>query len=531
MKTAYFNGLVYTGEMPLQQAFLVDNDRFAAVGSDAEILAMNTDRQVDLQGNFVCAGFNDSHMHLLNLGQALTVAPLACHTATLKDMVDCLKQTPPGRGGWILGRGWNQDYFTDVSRMPTRFDLDAVSTEHRVCAVRACGHALCINSRALELLDITADTPQPEGGQILLENGQPNGIFFDNAMDLVYAAIPNPDKENIKDMIRSACRRLNSYGITSCQSDDFCVFQTLPWQVVQEAYQELEASGELTVRVYEQANFTSLPALRCYVEAGNTTGTGTALFRVGPLKMLGDGALGARTAFLSRPYADEPATRGLSVFTPEDFDSLIGYAHEHGMQVAVHCIGDACLDLVLNSMEKALAAHPRQDHRHGIVHCQITRPDQLERIRRNSLHVYAQTIFLDYDIHIVQQRVGEDFAQSSYSWKTLMKKGTTVSNGSDCPVELPDVMAGIQCAVTRCDLKGFGPYLPEEAFTVQEALDSYTKTGAYACFEEGIKGRIQPGMLADFVILGENPFETDHASIKNIPILETRLGGNQVYCR
>jgi len=291
----------------------------------------------------------------------------------------------------------------------------------------------------------------------------------------------------------------------------------------------LEAGGDLTVRVYEQANFTNLPALSDFVSTGNVTGAGSDMFRIGPLKMLGDGALGARTAFLTKPYADDPTTHGLSVFTPEAFDEMIGYAHAKGMQVAVHCIGDACLDLVLNSIEKALSAHPRTDHRHGIVHCQITRPDQLERIAKLGLHVYAQTIFLDYDLHIVEDRVGKELAQSSYSWKTLMDKDVTVSNGSDCPVELPDVMGGIQCAVTRCDLKGNGPYLPHEAFTLQEALDSFTKAGAKASFEEALKGEIKPGMLADFVVLGENPFETDPAKLKDISIISTCLGGKTVY--
>ena len=138
---------------------------------------------------------------------------------------------------------------------------------------------------------------------------------------------------------------------------------------------------------------------------------------MGPLKLLGDGALGARTAFLSRPYADESGTRGLSVFTGAQFDELIGTAHAHGMQAAVHCIGDACLDLVLDAIEKAQTAHPRADARHGIVHCQITRPNQLERIAKLKLHVYAQSIFLDYDIHIVQERAGDELAQSSYSWR------------------------------------------------------------------------------------------------------------------
>ena len=531
MTIAYIHGRVYTGTLPLQEAFMVEDGKFSAVGSNEEIINLGADKTVDLDGKFVCAGFNDSHMHLLNLGQSLSVAPLHLYTTSLQEMLACLKQAKPGRGGWILGRGWNQGFFADVNRMPNRWDLDTVSTENPVCVVRACGHAMAVNSKALELLGITKDTPQIPGGEIVMEEGQPNGILLDNAMFAAYAAIPVPTREEIKDMLRAACALLGSYGITSCQSDDYCVFQNLPWQEINAAFRELEDSGELTVRVYEQANFTNLASLSGFVEAGSTTGSGSELFRIGPLKLLGDGALGARTAFLSVPYADAPDTKGLSVFTPEEFDTLIGYAHKNGMQVAVHTIGDACLDLVLSSIEKALAAQPRKDHRHGIVHCQITRPDQLEKIAALELHVYAQSIFLDYDLHIVEERVGKELAESSYSWKTLMKKGVSVSNGSDCPVELPNVMGGIQCAVTRCDLKGEGPYLPKEAFSIQEALDSFTKAGALASFEEGVKGQIQPGMLADFVVLGDNPFDADSCTLKDIPILATYLGGKQVYSK
>lgn len=184
MKTVYYNAQVYTGRLPLQQAFAVEDGKFLFSGSNEDALALAADKTVDLQGRFVCAGFNDSHMHLLNLGQTLEQAPLFQHTGSLQDMLDCLRSTPPGRGGWILGRGWNQDYFADVSRMPNRHDLDKVSTEYPICISRACGHALAVNSKALEMLGITADTPQVPGGQIVMENGQPNGFFLDNAMDL-----------------------------------------------------------------------------------------------------------------------------------------------------------------------------------------------------------------------------------------------------------------------------------------------------------------------------------------------------------
>ena len=532
LKRIFYNGRVYTGQLPLAEAFAVEGDRFVFAGLSHEALELwqDGDEKVDLDGRFVCAGFNDSHMHLLNYGRVQSNPRLDQHTGSLEDMLRCLQEFPACGEGWLVSRGWNQDYFTDEQRMPNRWDLDRVSAERPVCAVRACGHALVVNSRGLEVLGITAETPQPEGGEIVLENGEPNGVFLDNAMELVYREIPAPGKEELKDMIRAACAALNAYGVTSAQSDDYCVFANLPWQSVNEAYRELEAAGELTVRVYEQCNFTDLPLFVQFLEEGNRTGKGSDRFRIGPLKMLGDGALGPRTAFLSRPYADDPTTCGIPVFSQETFDEMLTCARAHGMQAAVHAIGDACLDRVLNGLERAREAHPGADLRDGIVHCQITRGDQLDRIADMNLHVYAQSIFLDYDTRIVGSRVGEELASTSYAWKTLMKQGVTVSNGTDCPVELPFALGGIQCAVTRTDLAGKGaPYLPEETFTVQEALDSYTSAGAYASFEEGEKGRIEPGMLADFVILDGDPFCAEPGTIGEIAVCATFVGGEAVY--
>ena len=536
MRTIYYNGAVYTGALPLVQSFGEEDGRFFFAGSNEEAVALKRegDRLVDLQGRFVCSGFNDSHMHLLSYGSSLRMAQLADRTGSLSDMLNCLREFRDSRtfreNAWLQGRGWNQDYFADTDRMPNRHDLDKVSTDIPICAVRACGHCLVVNTKALTLLGIGANTPQPAGGRIGMEEGEPDGRFFDNAMDLIYEAIPAPDKEEVKEMMLAACRSLNAYGVTSSQTDDYCAFHNVPWPLVNEAYRELEAEGRLTVRVYEQSNFTSLEALKAFVEAGNRTGTGSSLFKIGPLKMLGDGALGARTAYLGRPYADDPSTCGIPVFSQEVMDEMVGYANAQGMQVAVHAIGDACLDRVLTAYERAMASHPRKDPRHGIVHCQITRPDQLAKIGRMGLHVYAQSIFLDYDIHMVKERVGEELASTSYSWKALMETGATVSNGTDCPVELPDALACIQCAVTRKTLKDqIGPYLPDQAFTVKEALDSYTCGGAYASFEENIKGKISPGMLADFVVLEENPFETPPEKLREIPVRETYLGGRKVY--
>lgn len=535
MRNIYYNGKVYTGILPLAEAFIVENDKFTFTGSSMEALsyARDGDSITDLDGRFVCAGFNDSHMHLLGYGNALNTAALSDHTDSLEGMISYFREFaeahPAGKEEWIIGRGWNQDYFTDSERMPDRHDLDRVSSERPVVAVRCCGHALVINSRAIELLGITAQTTVPEGGGIGIENGEPDGRLFDNAMEMVYSRIPAPDKEQVKQLLRSACAALNSYGVTSCQTDDFETFSNLSWREVMQAYQELEAAGELSVRVYAQCNFTNTESLTEFINEGNMTGKGTDFFKIGPLKLLGDGALGARTALLSRPYADDPSTSGLPVFDEKTINDMVSLAHNNGMQCAVHAIGDRCLDWVLNAYESALKEQPREDHRHGIVHCQITRADQLRRMIDMNMHIYAQTIFIDYDSRIVRDRVGDELASTSYNWKTLMDNGISVSNGTDCPVEKPDALRGIQCAVTRHSIDGGDVYLPDQAFSVKEAIDSYTIHGAEASFEEKIKGRIVPGMLADFTVLSEDPFAVDPCHVSEIEICAVYVGGKNVY--
>ena len=536
MKTLFLHGDVYTPSGPAQ-AFCVENGRFTRVGTDQAVRSLREegDEVIDLSGRFVSPGFNDSHMHLLGFGSSLLSAQLSSATGSLSALLSAVRDFacshPPRPGQWLRGRGWNQDYFADVSRMPTRFDLDAVSTSFPIALSRACGHVWCVNSLALRLSGITSDTPDPPGGAIGRDGGVPNGLLFDNAIDLAQRRIPAPTESDIQDMLIQAQAACHAYGLTSVQTDDYCVFPGLPPQAVDRAYLSLEKAGLLTLRVREQANFTTLPALRAFVEEEMPSLPETGRFVIGPLKLLGDGSLGGRTAHLSRPYADDPATSGFSLFTPDEMNALVSYAHAHGMQIAVHAIGDRCLDRVLDALSAAQAAHPRPDERHGIVHCQITRPDQLRRIADMGLVVYAQPIFLDYDNHIVLSRVGETLASSSYSWRTLSSLGVPVSGGSDCPVEPPDVMRGIQCAVTRASLDGAGPYLPGEAFTPEEALDLFTSGSAYMSFEEGEKGKIFPGMLADFTVLSQSPLAVHPADIHSIQVLETWVGGQNVYRR
>ena len=436
MRTVYKNGTVYTGNGFVTD-FAVENGKFCFVGETDKAAA---DEVVDLDGKFVCAGFNDSHMHVLTLGNVLTMANLGAHTTSLKEMLDCLrtyiKETGVTPGTWVQGRGFNHDYFADERRFPTRWDLDAVSTEHPICITRACGHICVVNSKALEVLGITKDTPQVAGGSFALdENGEPNGQFFENAVAVVYAGIPEPDEAQLCAMLRASCKRLNRYGITSCQSDDYETFPGVPYETVQKL---LRTPGLMTVRVNEQAQFTNVEALSAYIESGDAYFEDD-MFRAGPLKIISDGSLGARTACLSRPYADDENARGIPLYTNAELNGLISLANEKGLSVAVHAIGDGALDNVLDAYEKALHEHPRDDHRHGIVHCQIVRRDQIERMKKLKLRVNLQSIFLDYDTHIVRERVGDELASTSYPAKTLLNEYIPFSNGSDAPVEEPEL--------------------------------------------------------------------------------------------
>lgn len=533
MKDVYCNGTIYTGE-GFVEVFIVENGKFIYSGNmeEARKLIDDSDLFFDLKGQFVCAGFNDSHMHMLNYGYSKSQAALAEHTDSLKGMMEYVgkfREDHPTK--WLKGRGWNQDYFTDVNRMPTRYDIDEVISDIPVVLTRACGHCCVVNSKALEVCGIDENTVSPDGGSIGRTVGVLNGLFFDNAINLISAHQPEVTDQDIRNMLVTAERHLNAYGITSVQTDDYGVFRGRGFEDINKAYQYLERNELLTVRVNEQCNFTTLEGLQDFVDKGYHTGVGSNMFKTGPLKLLGDGSLGGRTAYLSRPYADDPSTEGFPLFSQEQFDEMIDYANKHDMHVAVHAIGDKCLDMVLDAIEKALNNHPVEDHRHGIVHCQISRQDQLERIERLNCQVYAQSVFLDYDNHIVEERAGKDLASTSYSWKTLADNGVTVSNGSDAPVEEPDVLKGIECAVTRTSLDGTGLYLPEQAFTVKEAIDSFTVNGSRASFEEDVKGKIKAGYLADFVILDKDPFQTEPEKIHEIKVMETFLGGRSVYRR
>ncbi len=249
MKTALVNARVYTGES-FTEAVLYEGGIILKTGTGEEI-RKEAEEIIDCEGRFLCAGFNDSHMHLLNLGKALTSPRYDLHTSSLEELLsyskECLKHLKDGQ--WLTGRGWNQDLFEDGKRIPDRHDLDKISTEIPVFLTRTCGHCAVCNTRALELCGIDENTEDPEGGMIAKENGVPNGGLYDNAISLVSSHIPLPDQEELRRMIAKACGLLNSYGITSVQSDDYCVYRELPYEAFDDADRELEEEGNLSVRI------------------------------------------------------------------------------------------------------------------------------------------------------------------------------------------------------------------------------------------------------------------------------------------
>ena len=537
MEQLFYNGSFVTMDesMPRAEAVLVRDGTIVQVG-DAQLQDQCGPevQRIDMQGRTVLPAFTESHMHVLSLGMFLKDVSL--QTAdSIQDVVDrgraYIARHQPAPGTWIRGRGWNHDHFQDEHRFLNRYDLDKISTEHPIAFTRTDGHVIVVNSKALELIGMSEEARPVEGGQIDVdENGKPLGVFREMARQLVLDAIPEQTKEELRYLIELASQEALAHGITTIHTDDF---KDVPnnFQKVIDTYEEMERDGSLQIRIYEQCNLPAVWKIQKFIDAGYHTGYGSEHFRLGPLKLLSDGSLGSRTAFLRQPYSDKPDTRGITLFTQEELDDMMVLAHSSGMQVAIHAIGDGALDMVLNSIEKAKAACPRTGERHGVIHCQITTPEQLDRMKSMDLLAYIQPIFLNYDISIVEDRVGKERAATSYNWKEFLDKGIPIIGGSDCPVESLNIMENIYTAVCRKNLKGYPEHgwRPEQCISVMDAVKSFTVNGAYASFEENRKGSITAGKVADFAVLSRDIFAIDPEEIKDVQVLATYVDGQLRY--
>ncbi len=540
MDLILYNGKIYSGEnLTPVEAVGVKDKKINILGNDEEILSQKSENTkiINLDGKSVFAGFHDSHMHLLNYGYSKTMIDLI-GSKSIDDIQErsrkFISENSFEDGEWIFGRGWNQDYFEGEKVFPNRYDLDKISTEHPILFPRTCGHIFVVNTKALEIMKVDKHTHQIEGGYFDIdEEGNPLGIFRENAQKFIFDVVPSPNITQIKSMMKRAFEDLNREGITSVGSDDFTAMPDKDWRKVVQAYEELKNSGEMTVRVNEQCLIAKKELLQEFYGEGYHTGYGDEFFKIGPLKLLIDGALGARTALLQKPYDDEPMSKGIAMFSQRELNELVMTAHKNNCQVAVHGIGDGGMYMVFEAIENALKEYPRENHRHGVVHAQITDKILMDKFQKIDVLAYIQPIFLDYDWKMVEKRIGKERMETSYDWKGMYDKKIHASMGSDSPVETFSVMAGIYEAVTRKDLEGNpnGGWMIDKAISVEQAVKGYTTEGAYSTFEEDIKGTIDIGKLADLVVLDKNILETNPDEIKNVKVEMTILGGRIVYER
>ena len=530
------NGNVHTmdKENPTAQAVAIRGDKIAAVGSDAYVLAMKGSGTeiIDLGGKTVIPGFNDSHMHLLGFALQLGKVDLS-GAKSIQEIISrfkfFIKENSISKDTVVIGRGWNEVFFDDEKRALTKFDLDVV--EHPVYAIRACGHVGSANSAMLRLYGIDKNTPDVQGGEIVKDdNGEPTGLFLENAVQ-VFKDTRELSTAQVENLILSTLPHLAKYGITSIQSDDFLF--GAPNETVCEAFTNLAKAGKLTVRVTEKCRALSLDEYGIMLELPQVQDDIAPFFKLGPAKIMSDGSLGGRTAFLKEDYYDDPGNRGLPIFAKDELEAIVELAHNNNRNVAMHAIGDAAIEWCLDAIKKAQDKNPNPYLRHGIVHCQITDLGLIEDFKRNNVIAYIQPIFIHADWKIAKSRVGKAKAATSYAFKTLTEMGVPIPFGTDCPVEPLSPFENIYCAVARKDLnkQPVSGFNPNEALSVYQVVYSYTVDGAYTSGEENEKGKIKEGMYADMAVLSKDIFNTEPEELLGTEVEMTVFNGRIIYRR
>ncbi len=530
LRTILKNGKIYVEKNNFQEALLIENGRIKQVGSNGEILNNNADNVMDLQGKTVLPGFNDSHMHLASVG-----AVMSCCNLTSGKSIDEIIQLgrkflEENKGLTVLyGRGWNQDCFTTgEKRLLNRLDLDRISTEIPIVFDRVCGHVSVGNTKALEVLGIDENT-FVDGGTIELDSeGKPNGIFNENAVSLIKSIIPEKNHKDIEEEFLKAANYALSVGITSVQSCDVSnkEFKNM-FNIIHSIYDNKKTK----LRYGIQFNFQDIEDLKDYLESEFEEGQYDENFlSKGALKLFKDGSLGARTALMLKDYEDAPGIKGVAALTDEQLQELCDLATEYGIRVVTHAIGDGAVESVINAYEKTMK-NGKNNLRHGIVHCQITSMEQLERIARLNIPIMYQPIFLDYDLKIVESRVGKELSSTSYAFNTLYQLGTPISFGTDAPVEDCNPFPNIYCAITRRGMDGNpkGGFYPKEKMELQDVIDAYTIGSAFNEFKENFKGRLKPNYVADLIVLDRDIFTIEELEIKDIKVEKTMVNGEFVY--
>jgi predicted amidohydrolase YtcJ len=464
---------------------------------------------VDAKGADVVPGFNDSHMHALHCAGLNDIVSL--HDAgSIEESLARMESAKHRRAdGWIVAEGWNQDRF-DERRPLTKDDLDSVSDSIPIVATRVCGHVATANTAALRMAGLSGH----------------DGVLREGECGLVKNLIPAPDLETQCGRLVAFQERLFEKGVTSIQSDDLGWIPDGQAERYINTIAFLSNSGELAVRYALQASLGDTGSALQFFEAGSHEIHGKR-FKVSHQKLFADGSLGARTAWLHQPYTDAPNDSGIAVMDIGDMNARVELAAKYGVPSAIHVIGDAAFSQALCTLGGTWYGSSHALN-HALVHAQITNWDQIREAGSRGLNILAQPVFLRTDAPIVRDRVG-DRADSSYRWRTMLGAGATVAFSTDSPVEPFDPMLNMYCAITRHGPDSTEPYLPDEAFTLDEALYAYTAAGARVSGESGLKGRIAHGQLADFVILDGKLNPNDPRALLTTGVRETFISGKSVW--
>ena len=513
------------------EALAVLGDRILAVGARDEIMKLKgpETKTIDLDGHFVMPGFNDAHMHLASAGlEKMNVNMVGAKT--LDEFRDRLraKVEAAGPAEWVVGEGWDETLWP-VKVPPTRWDLDEVSGNHPVYLERVDGHIGVANTRALQLASVTVASRDPEGGKIDRDDsGTPTGILREKAQEAVQAVIPKPAHEKRRQAIELALADLASHGVTSAQDysqwDDFQI------------YEELEHDGRLTARISEWLPFDD--SLETLNKKRDSHPASDNMLHTGMLKGFMDGSLGSKTAALLEPYSDDPKNSGLPQYEAAKLNAMTKERVLAGYQIGFHAIGDKGVQLALDAFaeaEKAAkeakvkAADGGTDYRLRIEHAQVTTPQQILRFKELKAIASMQPSHLLTDMNWAESRLGPKRAEHSYAWAEFLRRGVVLAFGTDYPVEPVTPFRGLYAALTRTSEDGRKSYYPAQKLNIEQAIAAYTMGAAFAEFAEKQKGKLEPGMLADFVVLDQDITAALPPKILEAKVLRTVVGGKTVY--
>ncbi|MEH6436985.1 amidohydrolase [Massilia sp. DD77] len=502
-----------------------DQGRIVAVGAGAEVSAKAKNaRRIDMGGRTVLPGLIDAHGHVFGLGQQLTQLDLFSTTSlaqATKAIGDYARANP--KHAWIRGRGWNQENWK-LGRFPLASELDAVVSDRPVWLERVDGHAGWANSRALALAGITKSTPDPVGGKIMRDaNGEATGVLVDAAQELVTKVLPQQTEAEGRVMLDRALQEMARVGLTSVHDAGIGVAED-------RLYRAYADQGKLTARVYAMIGGTDKD-FDVLAKNGPLKDYGKGMYALRSVKLYSDGALGSRGAALIKPYSDEPHSHGLLFFNMAQMDAKMAKAMRKGYQVNVHAIGDAGNRQILGIYKKELAATKSEAQRHRIEHAQVVTLDDIPRFKTLGIIPSMQPTHATSDKNMAETRVGPERIKGAYAWRSFLHQGSRIACGSDFPVEAPNPFFGIHAAVTRQDAQGqpVAGWYPNQAMSLKEAFKCFTLDAAYAGHQEKSLGSLEEGKQADFIVIDRDMFRMPTYDIHKTGVLETWVGGRQVF--